>query len=73
MAVWVFSPSASWSQLPPVWKPCLYWDPSQENSTSNKYRGKTSFNFNKQTNKQTKLSPSFQFDLCSGIDDKSSV
>lgn len=52
MAVWVFSPSASWSQLPPVWKPCLYWDPSQENSTSNKHRDKNSFNFNKQTNKQ---------------------
>lgn len=44
MAVLAFSPSALWFQLMPVWKPSLYWDLSQETSTSNKYHDKTSFN-----------------------------
>lgn len=65
MAVLAFSPSALWSQLVSVWKPHLFWDPSQKTSTSNKYCDKTSFNLNK----QTKLSSS-RFDLYSGIGDK---
>lgn len=44
MAALAFSLSALWSQLAPMWKPCLYWDPSQETRTSNKYHDKTSFN-----------------------------